>query len=379
MDRRNVKVMYALSFLQGMVFYAPVATLYRQARGLNLAQIAFVEGISLAVTLAMEFPWGVLADRIGYRSTMLVCNGLFFVSKLIFWKARSMPAFLLERVLLAVTLAGLSGVDQSILFLSSGEADSQRAFAVCEIAGTLGLLAASAALALRPEDYDLAGLMTVFSYGLALVLTFALREVRRPDAARPREKGAIRTMLRRLATDRRLGCLVLCAALSAETLHTVITFLNQPQYLRAGMDNRLIALVYIPVTLAGFAGLLSEPATKRLGAGRFGRALLLIAAGACALLAGTRSAILSIAAVLALQMCLSLFRPLMSQQQNLCVRTQDRATELSMNAVVIDGAGVFIAIMLGQAAERSVALGMGCAAALCAAALMCYAAATRAS
>ena len=364
--------MVALTFLQGLVFYAPVATLYRQARGLNLAQITLIEGVSLALTLAMEFPWGVVADRIGYRRTMLACNALFFVSKLIFWKAASFWGFMLERVLLAVTVAGLSGVDESILFISAGEERSQKAFSVAQIAGTLGLLAATGILALRPDDYDFAGWMTVISYGLAMALTFALTEVKAPDGAKRREKGALRRMLRRLATDRQLLGLLLCAALSMETLHTVVTFLNQPQYLRSGMDNRLIALVYAPVTLAGFVGVLSERLTKRFGAERFGRALLAIVAAACAALAGTKSAVLSVSAILILEGCASLFQPLVSQLQNLRVRTEDRATELSMNAVVIDGVGVFIAIVLGEAAERGIALGMGLAAAFCVAALALY-------
>ena len=372
MNSRNVKVMVALTFLQGMVFYAPVATLYRQARGLNLAQITLIEGVSLALTLAMEFPWGVVADRIGYRRTMLACNALFFVSKLIFWKAASFWGFMLERVLLAVTVAGLSGVDESILFISAGEERSQKAFSVAQIAGTLGLLAATGILALRPDDYDFAGWMTVISYGLAMALTFALTEVKAPDGAKRREKGALRRMLRRLATDRQLLGLLLCAALSMETLHTVVTFLNQPQYLRSGMDNRLIALVYAPVTLAGFVGVLSERLTKRFGAKRFGRALLAVTTAACAALAGAESAILSVGAILILEGCASLFQPLVSQLQNLRVRTEDRATELSMNAVVIDGVGVFIAIVLGEAAERGIALGMGLAAAFCLAALALY-------
>ena len=40
--RRNIALFYAVFFLQGMVFYSPVATLYRQASGLSLLQIGAI-------------------------------------------------------------------------------------------------------------------------------------------------------------------------------------------------------------------------------------------------------------------------------------------------------------------------------------------------
>ena len=104
-----------------MVFYAPVATLYRQAAGVGIFQITLIESVSLILSIVLEVPWGILADRIGYRKTMLICCGLFFVSKIFFWQAEGFGMFLLERILLGVTCAGLSGVDAGMLFLSCGE------------------------------------------------------------------------------------------------------------------------------------------------------------------------------------------------------------------------------------------------------------------
>lgn len=41
----NIYLMYVIVFLQGFVFYGPVATLYRQARGLNLNQVFVIESV----------------------------------------------------------------------------------------------------------------------------------------------------------------------------------------------------------------------------------------------------------------------------------------------------------------------------------------------
>lgn len=83
--KRNLYLMYAIALLQGMVFYGPIATLYRQAQGVSVFQITLIESLSMALAVALEIPWGVIADKIGYRHTMIFCSVLFFASKLVSW------------------------------------------------------------------------------------------------------------------------------------------------------------------------------------------------------------------------------------------------------------------------------------------------------
>lgn len=82
--KRNIYLLYAMALLQGMVFYGPIATLYRRAAGVGLGQIALMESVSLVLAVLLELPWGILAERLGYRRTMVLCSGLFFVTKVIF-------------------------------------------------------------------------------------------------------------------------------------------------------------------------------------------------------------------------------------------------------------------------------------------------------
>ena len=76
-NKRNIALLLAVYCLQGMVFYSPIATLYRQAAGLDLLQIGFIESVCLGVMLALEIPWGIVADRIGHRRTIVICAALF--------------------------------------------------------------------------------------------------------------------------------------------------------------------------------------------------------------------------------------------------------------------------------------------------------------
>lgn len=93
--KRNIFILYAIALLQGMVFYGPVATLYRQAHGVSVLEITVIESISLALCILLEIPWGVVADRIGYRRTMIICSGLYFISKIVFWRADGFCGFLM--------------------------------------------------------------------------------------------------------------------------------------------------------------------------------------------------------------------------------------------------------------------------------------------
>ena len=92
--KRNLWIMYAIALLQGMVFYGPIATLYRQAHGLTIFQITLIESISLALLILLEIPWGIIADKIGCRHTIIFCSALYLISKIIFWKADGFAGFL---------------------------------------------------------------------------------------------------------------------------------------------------------------------------------------------------------------------------------------------------------------------------------------------
>ena len=167
---RNLRIMLVMSLLQGMVFYAPIATLYRRAAGLTVFEITLIESVCMVVSMGLEVPWGVAAERLGYRKTMILCCMVYFVSKLVFWRAESFAGFLAERLLLAVVLAGMSGVDESILYASCGEGGAHRAFGWYSALGTAGMLLAAAlyTLVIGP-DYRGAALWTAAAHGLILL------------------------------------------------------------------------------------------------------------------------------------------------------------------------------------------------------------------
>ena len=357
--KRNLFFMYSISFFQGMVFYSSIATLYRQAAGISIFQITMIESISLVLSFAFEIPWGVLADRIGYKRTMIVCNILFFISKIIFWKSQNFADFLLERVILAIVVSGISGVDTSILYLSCSEDDSQRAFGIYGGLGTAGLLSAAAIYTVFiKENYRVAGFLTVISYGIAAILSFGLKEVKAIRKDERMSFGHSLTILKETLFNRSLLVLITGVALLYEVNQTITVFFNQLQYKKAGMSAELISGVYILMTLSGLVSVFSASLTKKLKPRFFGAMLFIVCSFSCLMLAFTENPFISVFGVLMVQICSSLMSPLGTELQNKAITTADRATALSMIALIMDLLAVFTNLIFGKLAEFDLSAAM---------------------
>jgi MFS family permease len=363
--KRNIYLLYAISLLHGMVFYGPIATLYRQAAGVSVFQITLIESISLALCIALEMPWGAVADRIGYKNTMIINCAIYFVSKIVFWKADGFSDFLLERLMLSVVMAGMSGCDVSILYLSSSEGESHKVFGIYQSLMTAGLLAAAFVYsAFLKNDYRMAGFLTVLSYGAAALLTLGLKEVRGAEEKDER-KGRFQIELLAVLKDWRFLLVLIEMALLWETRQTITVFLSQLQYVRSGIPPSVMGYIYIVVTLTGLSGIWSAKVMRKTGMVRFGVWTFGAAAFACFLLAWTRNPVVSVLGIMLLQLAAALFYPLQLEIQNRHVKSADRATILSIYAVVTEGTGIFTNLLFGRAAEAGVFVAMLLGGVLC--------------
>lgn len=373
--RRSLLLLLAMGFLEGLVFYAPIATLYRQARGLTIFDITLIESVSLVVSIVLEIPWGWVADRIGYRRTLIVSYSFFFVTKLIFWQADGFSWFLAERLLVAVVTSGLSGCDSAYLYLMAGEENAQRFFGLQDVFGTAGLLTASAVFSLFLSGKDsLAALGTVFSYGGAMVLSFFLEDAPGGAPSSPSSPAAgawkrfasqWREIWANLTQVRGFLPFLLASSLLAETHQTVTVFLSQLAYQRAGIPTALFGVLYAAATLASLLGGWSWRFTQRLGRRGGGALLFLGAAGVCLGMALFASPIAAAGGILLLRAALALWNPLSQTALNRTVRSASRATVLSIYSMVSSGVAVMTNLAFGRAADRSVASGLGLGSLFC--------------
>ena len=373
-SKRNVRLMYAIALLQGMVFYGPIATLYRQAQGVSLFQITLIESISLAVMIFLEIPWGYVADRIGYKKTLLICNALYFVSKIVFWQATGFIWFLAERLMLAVVLSGISGCDSAYLYLSSGEQGSHRAFSVYSAMGTAGLVTASVVYStLVGSDYALAGFLTVVSYGLSMLFTLGLGDVRAEAPHRSGLRQSAQGVLTALKNGKRFLLFLAAAALIAESSQTLTVFMNQVLYVRAGIPPQTMGYLHILVTVAGLAAIFSGRLAQRIGENRLCGLLLAMGGAACGVAAFTVSPVLAVLSVALLRISASVFYPVSMRIQNRAVTIADRATMLSVYSSMMNALAIFTNLAFGRLADIGVGWAFGLGALFCGIALVLHA------
>lgn len=354
--RRNIILMYGISFLQGLVFYGSIATLYRQAAGINIFQITLIESISFMLCILFELPWGMIAERIGYKHVMIIACFLYFISKIVFWKADSFFDFLAERILLSVVCAGLSGCDSAILYISCNNDKSQKVFGIYNNLSMLGLMTASAVFAVYlGNDYRMSAFLTIFPYGLAMLLALGLKEVRRPEAIR---RKTFKTLVSALCKDGKFIPALIGMGLLNETHQTVTVFLNQLQYKKCGIAVSSMGYILILVTFLHLCGIFSFNFTKWLGVRKLSLLIFNVAAVSCFIMVWTNNAFLSIVCICAISVAYSLFQPLQMEIQNRQIVVEERAAMLSSYAVILESTAAVTNVVFGKVAQVNLSYAM---------------------
>ena len=282
-----------------------------------------------------------------------LCTAVFFLSKIIFWQADDFTGFLVERIFLSVAVSGLSGVDTSFLYLSVPDGQFQKACGIYESMGTAGLLFSSLAFTFfLKDDYRGAGFFTVLTYGAAFVLSLFLSRLPGNPSARS-EKHRNKPICFRQSLDllknffasRRLLLFLAGTALLSETRQNITVFFNQLQYIRCGLSESVIGILFLLTSIAGLAGAASSAVTRKIG--EFALSFL------------------SAVCIIGIQLAVSLFYPLQSRFQNEEIHVSNRASALSLQAVFLECTGAVVSPVYGCLADVSLPISFLAASAAC--------------
>jgi MFS family permease len=346
----NVYLMYAIVFLQGLVFYGPIATIYRQSRDLSLSSMFLIESISWVLMIIFEIPWGWFADRFGYKKTLIISNFVFFISKIVFFKAYSFEMFFLERVLLSVALAGISGCDIALLYSSIKEEDSERVFGRYNAFSTGGYLAASALFSIIiKQSTDSTVFWTIIPYAAAVVLTLFIKEVKAIQVEKPKFRESLLKALK----NKSIIILVISFAFITEIVQVASVFLNQSQYLRSGIDIKYFGMLAVVVQVVRLSSIKAYKFSNKLGKNRSIEILYAVIFICCAVLVFTSNPVLSILSIVLICGSAAIIHPIVLDIENSSINNLDRATLLSVFAMFGDLTGAGVNVFIGKAADIS--------------------------
>lgn len=167
-------------FLNGLVFFAPVALLVRTQAGVSEHIFFLLQALLSGVIFLGEIPTGFITDKIGYRKSLILAQVLLLGARsllLVAFVSRSLALFVVEAVVEGTATCFTSGTGSAYLYDLYGENGYLVKTAHAENFGTAGFIISTVAYAGIYKISGMEGLLitTVVMDIIAVVCSFYLR------------------------------------------------------------------------------------------------------------------------------------------------------------------------------------------------------------
>ena len=167
-------------FLNGLVFFAPVALLVRTQAGVSEHVFFLLQALLSGVIFLGEIPTGFITDKIGYRKSLILAQVLLLGARSLLLAAfvsRSRALFVVEAVVEGTATCFTSGTGSAYLYDLYGENGYLVKTAHAENFGTAGFIISTVAYAGIYKISGMEGLLitTVVMDIIAVVCSFFLR------------------------------------------------------------------------------------------------------------------------------------------------------------------------------------------------------------
>lgn len=167
-------------FLNGLVFFAPVALLVRTQAGVSEHIFFLLQALLSSVIFLGEIPTGFITDKIGYRKSLIWAQVLLFGARSLLLAAfvsRSLALFVVEAVVEGIAACFTSGTGSAYLYALYGENGYLAKTAHAGNFGTAGFIISTVAYAGIYKISGMEGLLitTVVANATTVVCSFFLR------------------------------------------------------------------------------------------------------------------------------------------------------------------------------------------------------------
>ena len=167
-------------FLNGLVFFAPVALLVRTQAGVSEHVFFLLQALLSGVIFLGEIPTGFITDKIGYRKSLILAQVLLLGARSLLLAAfvsRSLALFVVEAVVEGTAACFTSRTGSAYLYDLYGENGYLVKTAHAENFGTAGFIISTVAYAGIYKISGMEGLLitTVVMNIIAVVCSFFLR------------------------------------------------------------------------------------------------------------------------------------------------------------------------------------------------------------
>ena len=358
--KNNKYILYAISFFQGLVFYGAFSVIFRGSRGLNLSNIFLLESIFVILMLIFEIPWGMIGDKIGYKNTLVISFGLFLLSKIVFYYSYYFLGFLMESVIAAMAISGISGCDSALLYSSIDRSESDKAFGIYGAMGTAGFLVSSLMSGtLVKYSIDLLASATIIPYSIAFLLSLTLKEVHKDkEVGNDKKKEGILKSLKIAIANKRIIVFVIAVAVLSETTHSICVFFNQHLYIKSGIDLKWFGVLTALMQVATFVAIRAHKIKIKLGEKKLLNGALILVILCNLFLIRSSVAFFTIALIFLIEGAFALTQPITETIKNESIISMNRATILSIYAMLSNIVASVINIIISATSTISVEIAL---------------------
>jgi MFS family permease len=356
--RGNIWRLFTAQALLSLILWVPIWVVFLQGKGVALTQIGVLEGFAWLLTAFLEVPTGAIADRWGRKASIALGGMLYALAMFLILAEALSPAFLLGYALWNSSMAFVSGADTALLYdtlKADGREDqaarqSGRYAAIQQgsqgVAAVIGAAIATVDITLC---FTLCGVAALIATGLVVTMKEP-PHVDEDGAARLGYWKNLQTAVGIAARRPVVRALLLLYA-TILTLPLVVYYvLLQPYAVGVGLPIATLGIVVAGVQLTSVvASWLAYRATRYVALTTItaiGVGLLILTQG----LLGAVPSIPSIGLVLLVALVPALLGPLLLARLNELIPSAQRATILSLSALMFElGLAVAMPLLLTSA------------------------------
>ena len=354
----NIWRLFAVQALLMFILWVPIWVVFLERKGLSLTQVGLLEGVAWTITAFLEVPTGAIADRWGRKASIAVGASLYGLAMFLILAEALSPAFLLGYALWNSSTAFVSGADSALLY-DSLKADGRAAEAAKQSGryaavnqasqGIASLVGAAIATIDINLCFAICGFLGLAAAGLVLTIREPPRTNEDGDEYLSYWRN-LKTAVRIAARRPVVRALVLLNATILTVPLVVYYVLLQPYSLGVGLPLAALGVVVIAVQLSTVvASWLAHRTADHFELTSVVAVALAVLIAATAILAAFPS-IPSLALMLAVALVPALLTPLLSARLNDLIPSGQRATILSLGALLFElGLAIAMPLMLAFA------------------------------
>ena len=294
-------------FLNGLVFFAPVALLVRTQAGVSEHIFFLLQALLSGVIFLGEIPTGFITDKIGYRKSLILAQMLLLGARSLLLAAfvsRSLALFVVEAVVEGIAACFTSGTGSAYLYALYGENGYLAKTAHAGNFGTAGFIISTVAYAWIYKISGMEGLLitTVVMDIIAVVCSFYLRSESSKTIIADRKEVQILAIFK----NKKAFLFVISLAIFS-IAWLLINFFYVEKLENCGLPVEWMSLIILSYSAVQ---MLAEPILEKLSVGKNGRsgrkklpAVTAVTAGVAFLLFGVvkfRAAVLLLMLILPL-------------------------------------------------------------------------------